>query len=149
MTITLYKSPGERNILYRTMTLVKTLSTVQLTDIVNIETPELLINRDDSIIGFDYAYIPDFNRYYFLNDLQIVNGNQFKLFLESDPLESFKAAIDTSEIIAKRSTNRGNLEIEDPLVVFKNEPNYRTRKCATGFAPDGNGYCYCLILGGK
>ena len=149
MNVTLYKSPGERNILYREKTLVKDMIGVQLTESVNIETPEILINRDDSIIGFDYAYIPAFNRYYFLNDMRIENGNQFRLLLESDPLESFRSQIDNSETIAKRSTNRGNPEIEDPLVVFKNSPNYRTRKCETGFAPDGNGYCYCLILGGK
>ena len=71
MTVTLYKSPGERNILYREKTLVKDMVNVQLTESVNIETPEILINRDDSIIGFDYAYIPAFNRYYFLNDMRI------------------------------------------------------------------------------
>lgn len=149
MIVTLYKSPGERNILYREKTLVKDMVNVQLTEAVNIETPEILINRDDSIIGFDYAYIPAFKRYYFLTDMRIENGNQFRLILESDPLESFRSQIDNCETIAKRSTNRGNTEIEDPLVVFKNKPNYVTRKCATGFAPDGAGYCYALILGGK
>lgn len=149
MTITLYKSPGERNILYREKTLVKDMVNVQLTEAVNIETPELLIDRDDSIIGFDYAYIPAFKRYYFLNSMEITNGNQFRLRLESDPLESFRSQIDNSEVIAKRSTNRGNPEIEDPLVVFKNKPNYRTVKCPTGFTPSSSGYCYCLILGGK
>lgn len=149
MIVTLYKSPGERNILYRDKEIVAIYNDVQTTDIVSVETPTILVDRDDSIIGFDYAYIDTFNRFYFVNSFEIVNGNQFKLYLESDPLESFRAQIDNSETIAKRSTNRGNLEIEDPLVVFKNKPNYRTVKCATGFAPDGSGYCYALILGGK
>ena len=149
MTITLYKSPGERNILNRAMTTVKTLSAVEATDVLNIETPELLIDRDDSIIGFDYAHIPIFNRYYFLNSMEVVNGNQFKLYLESDPLESFSAGIDKSPCIARRSANHPNPEIEDPLVVFKNIPEYVTKKCATGFSPDGTGHCYVLTLGGK
>lgn len=149
MTVTLYKSPGERNILNRKKTVVKTMAAVQVTDVLNIETPAILINRDDAIIGFDYAEIPLFNRFYFVNSIEIVNGNQFKLYLESDPLESFKSSILNSQAIAKRSTNRGNPEIEDPLVVFKNIPNYETRKCATGFSPDGSGECYALTLGGK
>ena len=149
MTVTLYNSPGERNILNRTKTLVKTMTAVQATDVLNIENPEILINRDDSIIGFDYAEIPLFNRFYFVNSFEIVNGNQFKLYLESDPLESFKASILSSQAIAKRSTNKGNPEIEDPLMVFKNIPKYVTRKCPTGFSPDGTGSCYALILGGK
>lgn len=149
MTINLYQSPGERNILGRKKTLLKTMSTIEISDTVNLETPEILINRDDTIIGADYAEIPAFNRFYFINSFEIVNGNQFKLYLESDPLESFKASILSSQCIAKRSSNRGNSQIEDPLVVFKDIPVYETRKFATGFSPDGSGACYVLTLGGK
>ena len=150
LAINLYKSPGERNILGRTKTSVKTMSSCEITDVCNIETPEILIDRDDTILGkFDYVEIPAFSRFYFLNGFEIVNGNQFKLYLESDPLESFKASILSSQAIAKRSTNKGNPEIEDPLMVFKNIPKYETRKCPTGFAPDGTGSCYVFILGGK
>lgn len=149
MIITLYKSPGERNRLSRPLTTVKTYSTAQLTDVVNVETPELLVNRDDTIIGFDYAYIPAFNRYYFLNDLQVVNGNQFKLFLESDPLMSFRQGILNSSCIAKRSTSNINPEIEDNQAAFKNIPKRIHFKMAEGFTPSATGWCYVLTLGGK
>ena len=91
MTIILYNSPGERNLLKRNMTVVKTMSTVEITAPVNVEAPDILVDRDDSIIGFDYARIEKFGRYYFLNSLEIVNGNQFLLHLESDPLCLSKA----------------------------------------------------------
>lgn len=149
MIITLYKSPGERNRLSRPLTTVKTYNNAQLTDVVNVETPELLINRDDTIIGFDYAYIPAFNRYYFLNDLQVVNGNQFKLFLESDPLMSFRQGILNSSCIAKRSTSNINPEIEDNQAAFKNIPKRIHFKMAEGFTPSATGWCYVLTLGGK
>lgn len=151
MTITLYKSPGERNRLSRSLTVVKTYVNAQITDIVNVETPELLINRDDTIIGFDYAYIQEFGRYYFLNDLQIVNGNQFKLFLESDPLMSFRSGILNSQCIAKRSTSRINPEIEDNQAAFKNIPKRIHFKMANGFTPSGSSssWNYILTLGGK
>lgn len=149
MIITLYKSPGERNRLSRPLTTVKTYNNAQLTDVVNVETPELLVNRDDTIIGFDYAYIPTFNRYYFLNDLQVVNGNQFKLFLESDPLMSFRQGILNSSCIAKRSTSNINPEIEDNQAAFKNIPKRIHFKMAEGFTPSATGWCYVLTLGGK
>ena len=149
MIITLYKSPGERNRLSRPLTEVKTYQNAQLTDVVNVETPELLINRDDTIIGFDYAYIPKFKRYYFLNDIQVVNGNQFKLFLESDPLMSFRQWILNSSCIAKRSTSNINPEIEDNQAAFKNIPKRIHFKMANGFEPSATGWCYVLTLGGK
>lgn len=149
MTITLYKSPGERNRLSRPLTTVKTMSAVEATDVLNVETPELLIDRDDTIIGFDYGYIQAFGRYYFLNDLQIVNGNQFKLFLESDPLMSFRHGILNSSCIAKRSTSNINPELEDNQAAFKNIPKRIHFKMANGFEPSSTGWCYVLTLGGK
>ena len=149
MTITLYRSPGDRNLLNRSLTLVKTMSTIEMNDVVNIETPEIVIDRDDSIIGFDYAYIEKFARYYFLNDIRIENGNQFRLFLESDPLMSFRSGILSSSCIAKRSTSAINPELEDNQVAFKTIPKKINRKLSVGFTPSASGGCYILTLGGK
>ena len=149
MTIILYKSPGERNLLKRKMTVVKTMSTVELTAPVNVETPDILIDRDDSIIGFDYAKIETFGRYYFLNSLEIVNGNQFLLHLESDPLMSFQSGILSSPCIAKRSSSNVNPELEDSEAAFKTIPTKINRKLSPGFTPTATGGCYILTLGGK
>ena len=149
MTITLYNSPGERNLLNRPMTLVKAFSNVEVIEPCNIETPEILLNMDSSILNCDYAYIQEFDRYYFRNDLRIENGNQMRFFLESDPLMSFRSNILNSQVVARRSTNRINPEIQDNEMVFKAVPTIDYRECATGFTPDGTGYCYVLTLGGK
>lgn len=149
MTITLYKSPGERNLLNRSLTLVKTMSTIEATGEIDIENPTVLIDRDDNIIGFDYAYIPAFKRYYFLTGLNIVNGNQFSLDLTVDPLMSFKSQILNSQCVAKRSTSNINQELEDNQVAFKSTPKRINRKMTTGFVPSSSGGCYILTLGGK
>lgn len=149
MTVTLYNSPGERNILGRSKTLLQTMGATQATSVMSVETPELLLDANANVLSCDYVYIAELSRYYFVNSKEIINGNQYKLYLESDPLESFKSSILRSQAIARRSSNRGNPEIEDPLVVFKNIPHYVTRKCPTGFSPSGSGHCYALTLGGK
>lgn len=149
MTVTLYNSPGERNRLSRDMILIKEMTAAQATEVINIETPSLLINRDDTVIGFNYAYIPKFNRYYFLNSMEVVNGNQFRINLESDPLMSFKDAILSSPCIAKRSSSAVNPELEDNEAAFKTIPSKINRKMAVGFTPSASGGCYILTLGGK
>lgn len=148
-TITLYNSPGERNLLNRSMSSVATLNNVEITEPTNIETPEILIDMNSNYLGVDYVYIQEFSRYYFRNDIRIENGNQFRLFLESDPLMSFRNSILNSQCVARRSTSRINPEIEDTLVSFKDVPSYEYREAATGFTPDGTGECYVLTLGGK
>lgn len=148
MRIVLYKSPGERNIINRRLTTVKDMQTIETTDDINIEEPVLKLDRDDSIIGFDYAYIPKFNRYYFLTDF-VVTGATFTITLVSDPLMSFKSAILSSPCIAKRSTSNINPEIEDKQVAFKNIPKRIYRRMPGGFNPSASGGSYVLTLGGK
>ena len=148
MTITLYKSPGERNLLNRKMTLVSTMSTVDATEEISIEEPVVKINKDDSLIGFDYAYITEFKRYYFLTDF-VVDGPFFRLSLVSDPLMSFRSAILSSPCIAKRSSSNINPELEDDQVAFKNIPKRIYRRMPGGFNPSSSGGSYVLTLGGK
>ncbi len=149
MTITLYKSGSERNILNRSMTVVKSATAINATEVVNIETPDILINADPTLIGTDYAYIDNFSRYYFINSFEILNGNQYLLHLESDPLMSFKGGILSSPCIAKRSTSKINPDIEDNQAAFKNIPKRIHFKMANGFSPSSTGWCYILTLGGK
>lgn len=148
MEITLYRSPGERNIMHRSLSLVKRMETVETTDDIDIESPVLKLNRDDSIIGFDYAYIPKFKRYYFLNEF-VINGPTFTISLVSDSLMSFKSAILSSPCIAKRSTSDINPEIEDKMIAFKNIPKRIYRRMPGGFNPSASGGSYVLTLGGK
>ena len=149
MTVHFYNSPGERNLLNRSMALISTLNDVQITLPYNIETPDILFNYNASLLSADYVYIPELGRYYFRNDIKIENGNQMRFFLESDPLTSFKNAILNSQCVARRSSNRINVELQDTQAAFKAAPYYEYKELPGGFSPDGNGYCYILTLGGK
>ena len=151
MTLTLYNSPGERNLLNRNMAVVGTQKVLSVTDPCRIETPEILLDYDATFINADYAYIDNFSRYYFITDKEIVNGNHIRLFLESDPLMSFKASILSSPCIAKRTSMKtfANGNIVDDRVTFSKTLIRDPRKAATGFTPNGSGNCYCLTLGGK
>lgn len=148
VTVKLMKSPGERNVEYRSYEDIDTCN-CEVTEPFNIETPEILLDYNDNYLACDYVYIQKFGRYYFRNDIRIENGNQLRLILESDPLMSFKADIDRSQVVAKRSTSHPNGKIRDDLIVLSNIPKRCTKTFGTGFTPDGKGECYILTLGGK
>lgn len=149
MKVHLYNSPGERNLLSRTMTLIASKTAVNTTEVVNIETPDLLIDYAAGYLATNYVYVEEYGRYYFVNDISIVNGNQIRLQLESDPLYSFRSSILGSPCIAKRSTSQPNPGIEDNLSNFKPEPKRIYRHMPGGFSPASSGYTYILTLGGK
>lgn len=70
----------------------ETSYTGSLRDISKILKPEILIETS-SLNGFNYAYIPQFNRYYFIRDIESYRTGLWLVKLEVDVLESFKTAI--------------------------------------------------------
>ena len=91
MVIHLYNNTSERNAITKTLTNEISVSG-SLREESNIHNPVIMINAP-SIIGFNYAYIPDFYRYYYLNDITSVRVGLWRLTLICDVLMSFKSAI--------------------------------------------------------
>lgn len=74
-------------------------------DIIN---PDIVLNGDYR--GFNYAHIPDLNRYYFIAEVEQLNFQLVKLSLECDVLETYKADILNSNARYKRNIKTGDYE---------------------------------------
>lgn len=90
MDIILYKTVDSPNTINKTLTDPLTLE-INLKKDTNIINPELVLNGD--FRGFNYAHIPELNRYYFINSMEQLNFTLVKLYLECDVLETHKADI--------------------------------------------------------
>lgn len=73
------------------------------TDVLN---PEIVLKGD--FRGFNYAYIPDLNRYYFINSMEQLNLRLVKLNMTCDVLETYKADILNCSGTIKRDIQAGD-----------------------------------------
>ena len=64
----------------------------------NVVTPNILIEIENPS-SYNYAFIPQFNRYYFIKEIVSVRNGLWRILLESDPLESFKNEILSNSVI--------------------------------------------------
>lgn len=72
------------------------------TDIVN----PVVILHSATLILSNYAYIPDFNRYYFVDKIELFPNSVYNITLRCDVLESFKDDIlASSGFINQQSQN--------------------------------------------
>lgn len=90
MELILYKTDDSPNTINKTLTDPLTLE-INLKKDTNIINPELVLNGD--FRGFNYAHIPELNRYYFINSMEQLNFRLVKISLECDVLETYKADI--------------------------------------------------------
>lgn len=66
--------------------------------------------------AFNYAYIPKWSRYYFVDDITYTTGNRAEISLAEDVLATFKSDIDAYTCFVERSGSNFNLYMDDNLV---------------------------------
>ena len=93
---------------------------VELKEVTNLFTPHLIISTDTFMSGgqivnpmrYNYCYIADFERYYFVRDWTWVLG-RWECALEIDCLASFKTEVGNTTAYVLRAASRVNPNIVD------------------------------------
>ena len=106
MDIRLCNNNSEKNKINKSITAGITLSGA-LRNSSNVVTPTIIINIENPTI-YNYAYIPEFKRYYFITDYISVRTGIWQINLKSDVLMSFKDSILASRVLVNKSESNGN-----------------------------------------
>lgn len=120
--------------------------TVKKSEGVNVMTPVILLNTD-AIVNFNYCYIQDFKRYYYIKSININNTGLWEVELNEDVLMSNKTQILNSRAKLARSADYRNYYLQDSKLPVTNKKLISTRKFPNS-AFDGNAHgAIATILG--
>lgn len=141
MTAYFYNLTFDKNRVVKTVGTV-TGSTVSLKSPCDLHDPVLELTHAAGNMSINYAYIPDFGRYYFVDPPEI-DGKIDVLRLHVDVLMSFANDIKASNVIATRS-NFINKQFDDNMVKPESDKFIDYRKLADALT----GETYVAIIGG-
>ena len=105
MEIHLYVNSSEKNQLSKTLSSELVL-TGNLRDETSVTNPVILIQADN-VSGYNYAYVKEFNRYYFIRNMVSVRTGLWRIELSVDVLESFKSEIKKLSVILRDTETTG------------------------------------------
>lgn len=105
MNIRLCINNSEKNKINKSLTSGITLSGT-LRNESNVVNPSITINIDNPTI-YNYAYIPEFKRYYFITDFTAIRTGIWRINLKSDVLMSFKDSILSSRVLISNTESIG------------------------------------------
>ena len=106
MEIVLYQNVSEPNVVTKFIAEVTTL-TGSLREASSVTNPVIRVEMSNPVTA-NYAYISEFSRYYYINDIVCLRTNLWELHLRVDVLMSFASGIKASMAIVEETTLEGN-----------------------------------------
>ena len=117
MNITLYKNKSANNVINKKLESEKNLgNSCILSDNTSVTSPTVIIGGIaslDTISDYNYAYIAQCHRYYYINDIIALSGGRVKLLLSVDVLMTYKTDILNSTQLVTRQKNKGKMYLAD------------------------------------
>lgn len=87
MQIILYKTSSANNVVSKELTDEYVLEGTIRDGEFTILRPTISVQRNVS--GYNFAYIPDFKRYYFIDNVRVVRENLFTVYMRCDVLMTY------------------------------------------------------------
>ena len=150
LSVSFYNMSSDLNVVSKTKTLIGTYDCDvyvdrEVNEPLDIESPVFLLPDSDSLLSCNYAYISKFSRYYNCKVVTLPDGRRI-IKCESDVLSSFFDDAKTGTyVVAKRSTNNYNKQIEDKLILAEKSMTV-TDVALSGSSPFTNSDNYSVVF---
>lgn len=83
--------------------------------------------------GVNYCYIPEFGRYYYIDDHAKITGGQVEIVCAVDVLMSWKQYFLPLSAVIARQENKWNLYLNDEMFKAYQNPMIQCKKFPNGF----------------
>lgn len=131
MTIKLYSNTSDKIVVDKSITQVGADITGTLREDCSIIDP--VIKMETNPIGSNYAYISEFGRYYYINNI-VCTGKLFEVHMHVDVLKTYAAGIRSNNAVVSRQEKQYNLYLQDGVFKEQANPHYEIKKFPTGFS---------------
>lgn len=146
MTIKIYKNLSDNNVLDKDITQLGSDLTGTLRETCSVIDPVIKI---EVFTGFDitqanYAYVAEFGRYYYINNIVCITDKIFELHMHVDVLKTYASGIRANTAVISRQESQYNLYLQDGVFKTYANPHYEIRKFPSGFS----GYHFIFSVAG-
>lgn len=113
LTVNFYTNNSENYRVDKSLT-ARLAESCILKDGTSVENPVILLTNYNDIHDFNYMYIDEWQRYYFITDIVSVRNGLWEIHAHVDVLMSFSQQIRGCTATCKRQENLFNMYLDDP-----------------------------------
>lgn len=123
MKLQLSNTSDQPNVIGKVITGTKEV-TIMLKKSDDVKAPTLILSRSTYDKNYNYAYMPDLKRYYFINDVVNLNNDNVRINLQEDVLQTYKDDILNSTAIITATGKPSYLSSELPSLTTEESDTY-------------------------
>lgn len=143
MIVNFYANNSPNNYIDKNITLVDTVNEVNIKDNTDLSNPVL------EMLGIiptavNYAYVSDWNRYYFINHTQMTQYGTTLINMHVDVLTSFKTSILTNSAMITSNPNVYNKYIEQDIETVS-KPIITTKQFNNSFNETATNFVMAVV----
>ena len=134
MTIKFYKNLSDKLVVDKDISQIGSDITGTLREGCSIIDPVIKFESSvgEHLTDCNYAYISEFGRYYFINNIKCV-GNLFEVHMHVDVLKTYAAGIRSNSAVVARQESAYNLYLQDGVFKTYSQPHYEVKQFDGGF----------------
>ena len=133
MNISLMRNTSEVNKIYKNVTTILSADGDLRSETDVISPVAVFSSIDDTFAGINYAYIPTFNRYYFVEDITVLAPGLVQISMGVDVLMSNADDIMKQYAVIERQQYDFNMELRDPHIPTRNATAIQYTKFPNSF----------------
>ena len=121
---------------------------------ISILSPRLLVEYNSGIFSCNYCYIPEYNRYYYITNVNLSSGDRMIVSCSVDPLMSFSSEILSLNVTVTRQEYADDNFLPDNFMTPTSRKNVEVYKIENnvfnvrgGNAHSSENFILCLASG--
>lgn len=147
MTITIYTTSDDRRVIDKTLTIVSDNLTCQLVEECSAIDPVITMAMNTSIYTANYMYIPYFGRYYYITNIEVIEGNVLRITGHVDVLKTYSTQLKNCSVNTRRNENNYDMYLPDDRPVEARYIRY-SKKFPTSFESFTSSYILITVGNG-
>lgn len=148
ITLNLYKCADDPRVISKTLTNQISMSGT-LRESCSVISPVITLENNTNISDYNYAYIPEFGRYYYITDITAITNKSWQIKLSVDVRKTYDTELRNIDVITNRAEKNANYYLNDNKLIQESYENVLTRQfTGNPFGFDGSNRHYIFITTG-
>ena len=143
--MTLYTNISNDNVLNKNITKICDITSISLKQSTSLENPVMIIDTTYDLTNCNYAYVEEWDKYFYINNIDLMPGGLYSLSMHVDVLMTYASEILNIPATIERSQNEYNPYINDGTYVSDSREFVSVVNFNTGFNDTGE---FILITAG-